>query len=144
MCKTRETSIHRIENGTIHEYPAWYYHTKQQAKDRNICFYCGNKVSNKRSSFCSPNCKKHWANWAGINSLRTNSVRREIHKKFGFACTNCGVMFYQEFPSGIMVPRFYGERHHVIPLEHGGPDTFDNQTLLCNSCHKATHKSRKR
>jgi hypothetical protein len=139
MAFKRETSIHRIINGEIYDYPKWYYRSKDEAKKNHICYYCGNKTTNNRSTFCSKDCKTHWLNWAGINSLRTNSVRREIHKKFEFACTNCGLMFYQEFPSGVKVPRFYGERHHIIPLENGGLDTFDNQTLLCRDCHDAFH-----
>lgn len=138
--KKRETSVHRILNGTIHEYPAWYYQSKQRAKKEGICFYCGNEVSNKRSTFCSDLCKKHWLNWASIKSLRVNSVRREVHKKFHFACTECGVMFFQELDSGIMIPRFYGQVHHVVPLCFGGLDSFDNLTLLCEQCHKSVHK----
>ena len=142
MALKRETSVHRIENGEIFDYPDWYYQSKKKAKENGVCYYCGEKVTNKRSTFCSEDCKIHWINWAGINSLKTNSVRREIHKKFGFACTNCGVMFYQEFPSGVMVPKFFGERHHIIPLEEGGLDTFDNQTLVCKECHKLIHIER--
>jgi 5-methylcytosine-specific restriction endonuclease McrA len=139
----RETSVHNLTDGKTYAYPEWYYQSIDDAKKKGICRYCGDVIQNKRSVYCSDRCREHWQNWAGINSLTTNSVRREIHKRFGFACTNCGTMFYHELKSGVKVPRFYGERHHIIPLENGGEDSFDNQTLLCHECHKIIHSKRR-
>lgn len=66
-------------------------------------------------------------------------MRREVHKKFGFACTECGKVFSQTLESGVEVPRFDGEAHHIIPLCEGGADVFENLTLLCSECHKKKH-----
>jgi hypothetical protein len=138
----RETSIHRIEGGSIHPYPKWYYESKDKAFKSGICFYCGIALQKTRGNFCSEECRKKWVNWASIRSLKTTGVRREVHKKFGFACTKCGLVFSQRLPSGIEVPRFYGNVHHIVPLENGGSDVFDNLTLLCRDCHKIIHQTK--
>jgi len=135
----REISVHRIKNGQLYDYPEWYYDSIKLARKKKICRYCGKPLPKGERTYCSFECKRHWQCWAGINSLRTNGVRREIHKKFGFACTKCGEIFSQKFESGVEVPRFYGEVHHVIPLHKGGEDEFNNLTLLCPKCHKEEH-----
>lgn len=138
----RETSIHRIEGGEVYEYPQWYYDSKDEAKRKHICHYCGQPLPKGKRAYCSEDCRTHWVNWAGINSLKTNSLRREVHKKYGFACTNCGEVFCQTHESGVDIPRFYGHVHHIVPLHEGGLDVFKNLTLLCEDCHKAVHGGR--
>lgn len=139
----RITSVHKMEGGEISSYPKWYYESKARASKKKICHYCGKDLPKGKRSYCSEECKRHWQCWAGICSLRTNSIRREIHKKFEFACTECGEVFSQTFESGVEVPRFYGEVHHIIPLHEGGLDVFDNLTLLCTECHKQKHAGNK-
>jgi 5-methylcytosine-specific restriction endonuclease McrA len=129
-----------IPNFEYHEYPEWYYEDKAKCTREKKCHYCGGELPEGKRTYCSIECKMNYNNWAGIVSLRTNSMRREVHKKFHFACTNCGEIFFSELKSGIRIPRFWGEAHHIIPLENGGIDDFKNLTLLCKDCHKLAHK----
>jgi rubrerythrin len=48
-------------------------------------------------------------------------IKKEVKEKAAFRCCRC-----QEI--GVEV-------HHIIPLEHGGPDTQDNAAPLCPNCH---------
>lgn len=32
------------------------------------------------------------------------------------------------------------QRHHVVPLRYGGPDTADNTVLVCPTCHTALER----
>jgi 5-methylcytosine-specific restriction endonuclease McrA len=33
----------------------------------------------------------------------------------------------------------YGEAHHVVPVQSGGPNLVDNGVYLCYVCHEAVH-----
>lgn len=132
----REFSIDIIEGGERYPYPEWYYTSKDEAAKKRICLTCGKPLVKGQKLYCDDiHCKGE----ATVKSLGFSSVRREIHKKFGFACTRCGIMFFKTTDGGVQVPLFGGHCHHVIPLEYGGKDTFDNQTLLCGDCHKEVH-----
>jgi 5-methylcytosine-specific restriction endonuclease McrA len=129
----------KIEGYEVYPYPEWYYSSKREATAKRICHVCGNPLPKGKRAYCSFECSVAWKNYAGICSLQTNSMRREIHKRFGFTCQKCGKVFYSEMPSGVMVPRFWGDVHHIIPLQAGGKDEWSNMTLLCNGCHKEVH-----
>ncbi len=131
----------QIEGYETYSYPKWYYESKRKATTKRICHVCGNPLPKGKRAYCSFECSVAWKNYAGICSLQTNSVRREIHKKFNFTCQHCRKIFYQELTSGVMVPRFAGEVHHIIPLEYGGKDEWNNLMLLCPDCHKKVHKN---
>lgn len=139
----RHTSIHKIPNGKTYSYPDWYYKSLDLLKKSRKCRYCGSPIEGK-GLYCSFECKRHWDNWAGMNSLSTNSVRREVHKRFDFECVDCGKRFSQKLESGAEVPRFRGHCHHIIPLGHGynGKDDFNNMTLLCPDCHREIHHAK--
>ncbi len=137
----KRTVTTKIEGFKTYQYPNWYYESKKEATKKKICHLCGNSLPKGKRAYCSEDCRVRWNNYAGICSLQTNSVRREIHKRFDFTCQKCGKMFYQTHPSGVMVPLFAGEVHHIIPIEVGGPDEWDNLTLVCPKCHKDIHKT---
>lgn len=56
---------------------------------------------------------------------RSKSVRRQVWERAGGKCERCGA-------AGRVV-------HHLIPLEHGGPDNCGNTRLLCVACHDEAH-----
>jgi len=133
----REFSINKIKNGKTYRYPDWYYDSKDEAIKKRICQSCGEPLPKGKRAYCG---KTSCHGDATIYSLGISSVRREVHKRFGFACTHCGVMFVIITKGGVHVPLFSGISHHVIPLEYGGEDDFDNLTLVCDECHKIEHR----
>lgn len=36
------------------------------------------------------------------------------------------------------------EFHHIIPMIYGGPNTFENICLLCESCHQLVHSGKEK
>ena len=53
-------------------------------------------------------------------------LRRDILKRDGFKCRECG------FPKHLEV-------HHIIPKSEGGSDEPENLITLCIRCHQKTH-----
>lgn len=48
-------------------------------------------------------------------------------------CEECKLKRSQ-LPKGV-----YLERHHIVPLSHGGKDVASNIQILCTFCHVAKH-----
>ena len=59
-----------------------------------------------------------------------DELRREAKIRDGQTCTRCGTR------EGRIIA------HHIVPLASGGPNTVDNLTTLCQSCHRITHAKR--
>ena len=43
---------------------------------------------------------------------------------------------------GLIDPRIL-TKHHIIPRRQGGPDTLENQELICPNCHRKIHARKK-
>jgi 5-methylcytosine-specific restriction protein A len=68
---------------------------------------------------------------------RDDSVRRFVISRAGGRCEYCG-----EFGFEMANGRRYLEAHHVIALEHKGPDTVGNVIALCARHHREAHFGR--
>ena len=136
----RITSIHKMLNVPNEifqkDWPLWYKESKQLIK--GFCIYCGNELPKRKRTYCSVECKLH--SRCAIQDLQVSSLRRYIHKWFDFECQDCGLQFKIKTPSGVLLPLYWGEVHHIIPLKYGGRDSFENLILLCNNCHKQRHR----
>jgi hypothetical protein len=49
-------------------------------------------------------------------------------------CWRCGGIFGRDIEPGSQVV------HHIIPTSEGGPDSRDNRSLICGSCHAVVHR----
>lgn len=118
--------------------PKWYVESRAAAKKTGGCVVCSKELPSKRMSYCGFDCKI-WVRLTAISSMEVSTLRRWIHKRFGFECQQCGRKFFTESKSGVLFPVFGGEVHHIVPLQYGGKHEWDNLTLLCVRCHKAVH-----
>jgi len=140
MIKKREQSVHKIKWASkfLYKFPDWYYDSKKEAKEKQICFYCWTE---SRKMFCSKECVLKWRGEASLFIVGLASLRREIHKKYWFVCQLCWEIFRKQLPSGIWIPVYKWESHHIEHLEDWWEDTFDNQHLLCHDCHAKQHEN---
>ena len=91
--------------------------------------YCDkhNKQRNKEYERYGRKYKKH---------ERYGSSWKKIRDKYAASHPYCEECFI----NGVMVPMEHV--HHVIPLEEGGTNDFDNLMSLCKSCHSKIHAKR--
>lgn len=62
------------------------------------------------------------------NKRNKNSKHRDKHKKDGpMVCAWCGIHEDET--------EMHFEIDHIIPIEDGGPDVFENTRPLCSACH---------
>lgn len=64
-----------------------------------------------------------------------DSRRREVYKRDGYTCQNCGRKGNQEGSAEL-------HAHHVVPKSKGGTHSVSNLTAVCEECHKAIHHNR--
>ena len=55
---------------------------------------------------------------------------QKIAQKQGFVCPVCGESLFNDEPL---------QKHHTIPLHHGGDSRYDNLELLHYYCHQQIH-----
>lgn len=60
------------------------------------------------------------------------TLARKAKARDGYQCQRCGVKGPPRNPAG---PPLVA--HHKVPLAYGGPNTLENMTTLCKSCHDA-------
>lgn len=58
--------------------------------------------------------------------------KQEVHVRFNFTCQCCGA---KEDPNKPTL-----QVHHITPRSENGSNDPSNTILLCDSCHKSTHK----
>lgn len=124
--------------------PEWYLESRKVAKAKGICLYCGKKLDSKRKSYCDEGCRYAGSTMTAIGKPGISSLRSSIHQRFNFECQCCGKHLSTIMDSGVEFPMYYGEVHHVVPLEHGGKNDWNNLELLCSKCHKEKHKNRRK
>lgn len=79
-------------------------------------------------------CSCGWANHAWIVSEGARVRRTSIRAKYPYQkdiCAHCAVSLTDQTR----------EIHHIVPLEDGGLDVFQNMVVLCRDCHRAAHKA---
>ena len=122
------------------KFPDWYIETKNESIKKLECIMCGNKITRHTYLYCSEECKqlKHEI----TKSPSVNNLRSALHKWFKFKCQKCGKIFYHLTDNRVLLPRYIGEIHHIIPLDkkYGGKNEFNNLTLLCKKCHLKAHE----
>jgi 5-methylcytosine-specific restriction endonuclease McrA len=63
-----------------------------------------------------------------------NKELREVWKEKGkFICGDCGIT------QDVFKDTSYWHLDHIIPLEKGGLDRFENTVMLCKFCHTIKH-----
>lgn len=61
-----------------------------------------------------------------------DSRRREVYKRDGYTCQNCGA---QGGPYG----NTELNAHHIVPKSKGGTQSKNNLVTICKPCHNAVH-----
>lgn len=82
---------------------------------------------NKRSKFCSLDCKKHYFNFPFEE--HTLAQKKKILKSKITSCQICGLENKNVL-----------EVDHKIPSYKGGTDNFNNLQIICSNCHTLKHK----
>jgi DNA-directed RNA polymerase subunit M/transcription elongation factor TFIIS len=83
-----------------------------------------------------PTCK-HWF-WPPKDKNKNkrhdnNQIWRDMHREKTGGKFICGWCLVREMP-GITF-----QCDHMMPLEHGGKDEFENTWMLCSTCHTKRH-----
>lgn len=160
-----------------HPIPPRYLTSKQADKlalklgpMEGLCFYCGAKLSGRRTRWCSNECVINYQFLIGVTSV----IRHEVNARDKGICAKCGVntislkkdimnTAVKEFPSLLEKYKNYFSKSiltlkdllsrmrstlwdadHIIPVKDGGGlSLIDNYQTLCISCHKKkTHKKK--
>lgn len=105
------------------------------------CEWCGEKLTGRRTSVCSSECRKLFSWYTVWNSGARGGYAGHLLRRASFSCQECGELHALENKNGILLPVSDGqlEIHHITHVEHGGDDSPDNLIVLCKDCHKKKH-----
>lgn len=107
--------------------------------DDGCCASCNTKLSGRRRTFCSDDCKRGylWRVWKGAHWQK-----RAIAHRDGSACAACGEVHESPIrPGGKPYPEYSElQLDHKKALYLGGTEQPENCQLLCEECHKKKTK----
>lgn len=108
--------------------------------EKKHCKYCNKPLTGRRTSFCSDECSRNFANrtvwWRGRDPYSLRILYRD-----NFTCQHCGEFHARQNEFGVFIPIDDGQLnvHHIKPVSEGGGSEPENLITLCVKCHKAAH-----
>ena len=112
------------------------------------CAVCGELIPLTRpgnnTKYCSLKCLRASEKLSRIDYIKTRTARRQkiaydVYAAYKHKCALCGWQVTSELLKlkGKWQYAYGNEIHHIIPVQEGGTDNWDNVILLCPNHHKA-------
>lgn len=120
--KTTTKTITGVTGADIEETTADYIKVKPVRQSAAICPHCQQKIKDW-------SCLGWYWAWDEREPPYWPKLRAYVFKRDRYQCQDCG-----EKKKAIQL-----SCHHIVPKEHGGPDSEDNLMTLCIECHNWLH-----